>query len=120
MFKSNKVDNTGIVEFNIAGKIDTKGMRKFRKLLKRELVNGRKVKLLGAFNKIPGFKSFKALRETMKMKLLALNALSKYAILTNRKWVENVIELADRLMPSIPMKAFRADQRGEAEKWLLS
>ncbi len=120
MLTSNKLENKGLVEFEINGNIDTQGVQEFSNTLKTELAQGRKVKLMGTFNKIPGFASLKALKETMKMKVLALRALSKYAILTKLKWVRKVVELGDKLLPSIPLRTFTPNQRKEAEEWLLN
>ena len=78
------------------------------------------MKLLGEFNEVPGFKSFKALQATMRMKAMALQGIGRYAVLTNKRWIKKVLQFGDKLMPKIPIKAFRLSQRSEAEAWLTA
>ncbi len=118
MITINNKAKEGMLEFKIQGKIDQEGMENFSNSLHDQVKKGKKIKILGEFNEVPGFESLKAFGTTMKMKVVAIKALSKYAILTKKRWVKNAVRLADKMMPKVPMRVFGPDQRSEALAWL--
>ena len=100
-------------------KTNTLLMEKFAEILEEARQSG-KIRLLGEMNGMPGFEDFKAVTETVKMKFKAINAIGKYAILTDKNWLERLIPLSDFLTPRIPLKHFPTGDRDKAIAWLES
>jgi len=118
MIHLNKIEGTDIYEFSIHGEIDKEGIENFYKLLELKAEQHQKIKLLGTIHEIPGFENFSAFIETIKMKGKAIGNLSKYAILSDRDWLENLMPIGNFLTPGIPLKHFELDEREEAITWL--
>lgn len=117
MLHLKKIKNYDIYSFEISADISEKEMREFMELLETKTAN-KKIKLLGTYTKFPGFENFKAFNETLKLKSKALNCIEKYAILTDKSWLEALLPIGNVLTPNIPMKSFKLDERTEAIEWL--
>jgi len=117
MINLKKIENYDIYSFEVSDDISEKEMHEFMELLETK-ASDNKIKLLGIFKEFPGFENFKAFNETMKLKSKALNTIEKYAILTDKSWVEALLPIGNMLTPNIPMKSFKLDERTEAIEWL--
>ncbi len=117
MLHIKKLEGKDIYSFTIDGKIDTEGMEKLSEILEESKKTG-KIKLLGEMNKMPGFEDFSSVTETMKMKFKAMNAIGKYAVLSDKNWIEKLIPIGDFLTPGLPIKHFKAEDRDNAIAWL--
>lgn len=73
---------------------------------------------MGIINEFPGFENFKAFSETLKMKAKAVSTISKYALLSDKDWVETVLPMGNFVTPGIPIKHFDLDERQAAIAWL--
>ncbi|CAH8285616.1 SpoIIAA-like protein [Mariniflexile fucanivorans] len=118
MINLNKIEGTDIYEFSIDGEIDKEGIENIYKLFQLKSKNSEKIKLLGKIHDIDGFESFKAFGETFKMKAAAITSIDKYAVLSNRHWMETLMPIANFVTPGIPIKYFDLDEREEAITWL--
>lgn len=115
MIKIEKLEEKDIYTFEIEGDIDKNDADKITQLL---LAENRKIKLLGIVKEIPGFEDFKSFSETLKTKMKSVSNISKYAVLTDRDWIENILPIGNFIVPSIPMKVFELDEKGKAIAWL--
>ncbi|RFN60229.1 SpoIIAA family protein [Marixanthomonas ophiurae] len=118
MIKIKKIEGTDIFEFSIDGEIDKESVKDFYKLLELKAEQHQKMKLLGTINEFPSFKDFKAFSSTLKMKVKAIHNIGKYAIISDKEWIETLLPAGDFLTPGIPMKHFDLDEREEAITWL--
>lgn len=118
MILLNRLEEKNIYSFTIKGDINKEDAEDFYKLLEESADKNQKVKLLGVINEYPDFKDFKAFSETMKMKTKAINNIGKYAVLSDKDWVESVMPVGNFLTPGIPIKHFNLDERDEAITWL--
>lgn len=118
MINLKKLEGTDIFEFTIEGDIDKTSVEDFYNLLQVKSEQNEKVKLLGTVHKFPGFEDFKSFSSTLNMKAKAVRNLSKYAILSDRDWVETIMPVGDFITPGIPLKQFDLDERDEAIEWL--
>lgn len=118
MIKLNKVEGTDIFEFLIDGDIDKESVEDFYNLLELKSKSHQKIKLLGVINEFPSFKDFNAFSSTFKMKAKAIGNLGKYAILSDRDWIETLLPAGNFMTPGIPMKHFDLDEREDAIAWL--
>ena len=118
MLKLEKIEGTDIFEFSIDGDIDKESVEEFYKLLELKAEQHQKMKLLGTINEFPGFKDFKTFSSTLKMKVKAVRNIGKYAILSDKEWIETLLPTGNFLTPGIPMKQFDLDERKKAIAWL--
>jgi len=118
MIHLEKIEGTDIYEFSIDGDIDKESVEDFYKLLELKSEQHQKMKLLGIIQEFPGFKDFKAFCETIKMKIKAIRNIGKYAVLSDRNWIEVVLPIGNFVTPGIPIKHFDLDKRDKAIAWL--
>jgi len=117
MLNLKKIENYDIYSFEISGDISEQEMHDFMELLETK-AHDEKIMLLGIYKEFPGFETFKAFNETMKLKSKAIKAIKKYAILTDKSWIEALLPIGNVLTPKIPMKSFKLSERAEAIEWL--
>ncbi|OBX22488.1 MULTISPECIES: SpoIIAA family protein [Bizionia] len=118
MIKIEQLQEKEIYLFKITDDIDQAGAEKFINFLASKADNNEKIKLIGEVRSMPGFESFKAFTETMKLKVKAMGVIEKYAILSNKHWLENIIPIANFLTPTLPIKYFELNERDAAIAWL--
>jgi len=118
MIKLEQLPEKDIYLFKITDDIDKAGAEKFIAFLASKADANEKIKLIGEVRSLPGFESFKAFVETMQLKVKAMGVIKKYAILTNKEWLENVIPIANFFSPGLPIKYFELNNRDAAINWL--
>jgi len=106
--------------FKITGDIDETNVEFFTKTLTDLASKNKKIKLIGEIHSMPGFESFKAFFETMKMKSVALSVIEKYVVLTDADWIGDMVSIGNFLTPGIAIKHFDLGERNKAVNWLLS
>lgn len=117
MLNLKKIKNYDIYSFEISGGISESEMHDFIELLETK-ANTKKIKILGIYKDFPGFENFKAFNETLKLKAKAFNAIEKYAILTDKSWLEALLPIGNAFTPNLPIKSFKLNERAEAIEWL--
>jgi len=120
MIDLQKIEGTNIYTFKIAGEIDSKGIEDMMLLLEIKADEGEQIKMLGEVNEFPTFEDFKSFTETIKMEFKALKGVEKYAIISNKKWIEKILPIGNFFTPNMPIKYFGMNQRKEAIEWLKS
>ena len=119
-----KVEQKGMnrLDIQLSGKLDTEAM----KIALDELVS-----------KSENIENGKMLYEIIDFHLPSLGAIviefsrlpsmcglmkkfDRAAVLTDKKWLKTISEIEGILYPGLEIKAFRRDQKAEAEAWLSS
>jgi hypothetical protein len=118
MIAIEQIANKNIYVFQITEEIDQEGVEKFLSFLAAKAEKGEKMKMIGEVKSFTGFENFKAFTETAEMKLKAASSISKYAVLSDKDWVQTVIPVADLITPNIPIKHFALNERDQAIEWL--
>jgi hypothetical protein len=118
MIRFGKIPNTSVYEFVIDGKLNQHILSEFYDLVKATAAEGKKIRLLGVIESWPGFTDLKAFTTTVKVKLGSLGHIEKYAVVSDKGWLESIMPVSDFLTPGMPVKHFRPSQREEAIEWL--
>lgn len=118
MIRLGKIEGTDIYEFVIDGKLDEATINEFYELIKKTAADGKKILLLGVIESWPGFASFKTFTTTMKLKSKSIGHIEKYAILSDKGWLESIMPISNFLTPGMPVKHFKLNQRNDALEWL--
>lgn len=118
MIEFKKMEDKDIYIFNIIGDIDEKGVHDFYELLSKKALEHKKIKVLGIINEMPGFESFKALSETVKMKFKAIKVIDRYAVLSDKHWIETILPIGNFFSPGVTVKHFSMNNKDEAVSWL--
>lgn len=119
MITINSTLGANIIGFTINGKIDDDGIQAFFNAIKDKSDENGKIRLLGEIEKIGGVEDYKAFFDIIKTKLKTIKALEKYAIVGDMDWLERVSGVMDFMIPNIPIKVFKTNERDTALVWLL-
>lgn len=118
MIAIEQIANKNIYVFQITDDIEKEGVEKFLSFLAAKAEKGEKMKMIGEVKSFTGFENFKAFAEAAEMKLKAASSISKYAVLSDKDWVQTVVPVADLITPNIPIKHFALNERDQAIEWL--
>jgi hypothetical protein len=111
------IEGTNIYSFTLDGKIDEGGMTAFYNILKDKSRVG-KINLMAILKEVDGFDSFKAFTEGLKVDFAAIGNIEKYAIVTDKKWIQKLAEIESIIVPGITIKGFSLHDEEEALSWL--
>lgn len=118
MITITQIENKNIYLFKITDNVDESGTKKFIDFLTEKAENNEKIKMIGEMKSLPGFKNFKTFVETMKMKFKAISVVEKYAVLTDKSWIETIVPVGDFFIPGMEIKQFDLNERDAAIEWL--
>ncbi len=118
MIKLEKISNKNICKFSIDGSLDEESTHKFIELLKEQTKDNQKIKFLGVIKEFPSIENFATIKEIFKLKIEAIKGAEKYAILTDKDWLEKLVPIANFMTPNMPIKVFETDEEEKAIKWL--
>jgi hypothetical protein len=112
-----KIENTNIYEFHSKDKLNEEDAKKLLASFREFRERGEKIRLLGIIDEAP-IPDFSAVDEIFKLKLDSVNVIEKYAIVSDKQWLKNLVPNANFFTPNIPMKTFDTSERDEAIRWL--
>lgn len=108
------------VGFHIDGPVDETGLQRLLSEVEtRKNMHG-KVRILIVFERMGGWDSFRAFWSNLRGKAQLWNAVEKYAIVTDKEWIDRLADMADWVAPQMDIETFRLAQRTEAEAWLAA
>ncbi|BAO56047.1 SpoIIAA family protein [Nonlabens marinus] len=113
-----KIENSNIYEFHAKGKLTENDAKNLMKSFQEFKENNDKISLLGVMEELPWPEDFSSLDELFKLKTASLNVIEKYAILSDKKLMANLVPTANFFTPNMPIKTFDKSQRDEAIQWL--
>jgi hypothetical protein len=79
-----------------------------------------KIRLLGIFEEFEDFESVKQFVQHMQVDHSKVTRLEKYAAISNQRWLAQVLEFENKLVPKIPFRFFKNGKKQKAIDWLLS
>ncbi|MCI5083724.1 MAG: STAS/SEC14 domain-containing protein [Saprospiraceae bacterium] len=109
------IRGTNIYTFVIDDEMDLPGMKTLHKILTEEKD---KVRFMAILKDFEGFDSFKAVIEGIRVDFAAFGKLEKYAIVTDKGWVEKLEKVGNFLSPGIDLKVFKMAEQDIAMEWL--
>ena len=112
------IANTDIYEFQIENNLTKQEAKNLTQSFEEFESRGQKVKLLGVLNDVPTPKNIDSVREIFGMKVSALEVIEKYAVLSEKKWINDWVPIGNFFTPTIPIKTFAMDNRQAAIDWL--
>ncbi|HZJ20004.1 MAG TPA: STAS/SEC14 domain-containing protein [Pricia sp.] len=74
--------------------------------------------LLATFTDFDGFENFDSFLEGLKVDFAAFGNIEKYAIVTDKKWMQQMAKVESALLPGITMKGFDLGEKEKALAWL--
>lgn len=112
--------NGNSYEFTIEGELSEQLMDDFYQLLIETGERHEKINLLAIVESWPSFHSFQNFGKLAKVKSKSLGKIEKYAIVSDRKWVDALFPMANFFSFSMELKHFSKDEYQVAKDWLTS
>ena len=117
MIDIKKLGDKNIYIFDTPKSINEEEAKKFLEFIEMVATKDKKIKMMGVMENFPKFESFMAFMEMMKLKSHVMNLFSKYAIVTDKEWLENVVPIGE-FFTDLMIKQFDLDEKEEAIQWL--
>ena len=111
------MEAAGVIGARISGKIDKPDIERVIAAAKAKFDATEK---LGVYVEVKSFDgiSFEALLEDLKFAFPNLGKFEKEAFVSDKKWIETIAVVSNRLFPNIEIRHFSFDQTAEARKWV--
>ena len=117
MINIKKLDNKDIYVFDTPKSINEVDAENFLDKIESIATKENPIKMMGILESFPKLESFMTLFEMMKLKTKVMPLISKYALITDKDWIENMIPIAD-FFTHMEIKQFDLDEEDEAIDWL--
>jgi len=115
----NKIDDQhNIYEFSLSGDLEDEEIQNLKLAFEEFKRNKEKIKLLGHIKEMPDLEAMKNVGELSSMKIAAYEVIDRYAILTDKEWLEEVIPMANFLTPRMQLMTFESKDLEQAMEWL--
>lgn len=108
-----------VIAISLEGKLTGEGIQEYRNILENKLQNHAQVGIyvdISTFSDINANAMVEGIKADMKV-FSHLNKLSRCAVVSDKEWPQTIMSFAQKLFPSLDMKAFPSRQREEALKW---
>lgn len=106
------------IAFRWSGRITEIEMKSVFSALKEKIKVYGKVSVYQEIESMGGVE-FEAIVEELKfLKEFGLSNISKVAVVTDKKWVQKIAEVEDRIFRKIDIKCFSTDEKNEAVEFL--
>ena len=115
-----KIKNKNVYEFHATEKLTEQDAKNLLKSFKTFNELNQKINILGVIEKIPMPEGLSPINEIFSLKLNATEVIEKYAILSEKNWIDNLVPIAKFFTPSISIKTFDISDREKAIEWLES
>lgn len=106
-----------IVGFRIDGKVDNETFDRMLAEVEDRLTRNEKLRLYVELVSLGGI-GLEALFKDMKFGLGNWRRFEREAVVTDQAWVSKIASVADRLMPSVEVKAFPTGDKEAALAWV--
>lgn len=107
-----------VAAFRLQHYIDEPGLKKVVQEMEEKASQNGKVLLYFEFVSFGGWDSVQSFFDTLKLKFNSWDKIARYAIVTDKEWVQKQSRLANFLTPHFDVKAFNMEQKEEAIAWL--
>ncbi|BDQ36448.1 hypothetical protein SYK_08080 [Pseudodesulfovibrio nedwellii] len=113
-----EIPSTKTVGIKISGKITKDGMEEVIKKVKTTMgKTDERLNIYVELDKWEGF-TLAALYEDIKFALPNMRRFAKEAIVTDKGWITNLVKVSDKLFPSIELRTYTTEEKGEALIWI--
>ncbi|MFT5808666.1 MAG: hypothetical protein ACI9LG_002983 [Moritella dasanensis] len=111
-----EIDNA--VAFQMSGKITEGDMALVLNVAKEKIARHGSIVLFEKINSFSGVE-FSAIIEEFKYLLdVGINNIDKVAILTDKKWIEHIVNIEDKIFKNMDMKCFSLEEQAQAVAFL--
>jgi hypothetical protein len=110
------IDNA--IAYRIGGKITEEEMEQILSLCREKINNGEKLIIYQEVVSIGGAEFDAILTKLRFLMDVGLSHFSRIAVLTQKKWLSNIIDLEDKLFKNIKMKGFLIEEKEKAIAFL--
>ena len=117
MLKFIELNADNVVGFRIDEKIMGKEFDEIATRLEGKMEKHPKVRLYVEVESFEGF-SFEALMKDLKFGLSNWSRFEKEAVVTEKKWMEKLATISDKIVPNIEVKAFSFQEKEQAKEWI--
>ncbi|GAB3823027.1 SpoIIAA family protein [Pontibacter rugosus] len=118
MISTVNFEEDNIVGFKLQDHLAEAGLRKLVQQMEEKAESHDKLFLYFEFLNFGGWDSVQSFFDTLKLKFNSWNKIVKYAIVTDKDWVQKQWRLANFLTPHFEVMAYSLEDRDEAIKWL--
>jgi hypothetical protein len=121
MFKVTRVDENRL-DIEMSGKLNSEQMEKaLDELIEKSegIKNGRMLYDVVDYH-LPSLSAIALEFSRLPSMLSFMKKFDRAAVLTDKTWLKKASEFEGALFPGLEIKAFRRDQKAEADGWLLS
>ena len=115
-------DEPNIIGFRLDGKIDDDGYNRAVAEIQQALDNNHKIRIYAEVEKFGGM-SLEKFFENFKVKFGFLDEFDKFvkgAVVSDKRSLQSMIKLSDKLFPSVKVRYFSYDDRQNALAWVKS
>jgi len=112
-----KIAGTHIYRFVIDERVDEPGVEALYEIFKNEEKDD--IRLMAVLKNFKSYSDINVILSGLKADFSALKKVTKYAILTDKKWVANIAEMEGKIFIKIDVRTFTLTEEHEAMDWLL-
>ena len=106
-----------VVGIRISGKMEKTDIEQAAKAIEDKLTVHDKVSIYAEIESFDGI-SFEALVADIKFALPHLRDFDRQAIVSEKRWIERLVAIGDKLFPSAEVRHFSFDQKDIALRWV--
>ncbi len=106
------------VAFRISGKITESDMAKILSEAKQKIKQHTTIVILEVIESFKGIEIAALVEEFKYLHDVGMSNISKIAVVTDKKWLEKIVSIEDRIFKSIEMKCFSSDEQDSAIAFL--
>ena len=107
-----------LLRFTVDGNIDGKQVQAVVQQVRQAAEEHGAIRLLATIGSIGKLSNVTEFFTTLKQELGLVKHIDKYAIITDKKWLQAVAALENTFLPGMDVKAFTPSQSEEALEWL--
>lgn len=108
-----------IIGVNIEGRIEAEDIDRVTKSIEKRLKQGEKLRIYVEINNWTGM-SLEAFIKDLKFSLQHFQDFEKEAIVSDRRWLENLAAVGNTLFSSVEVKHFTFADKDKAVEWIGS
>ncbi|MEO8399302.1 MAG: STAS/SEC14 domain-containing protein [Ignavibacteriaceae bacterium] len=117
MLQEIKIDAPNVVGAKISGKLNKDDINKIINSIKEKLKTQDKINVYVELETFEGI-SFEGLLDDFKFALPNITKFKKKAVVSDKQWVENWINFANKLFPFAEVKQFSFKEKDKALEWI--
>ena len=110
------IDNA--LAFQLSGKITEIDMSMVLSAAKEKIESHGSIVILEKFNSFEGIEIAAIAEEFKYLFEVGMSNIVKVAILTDKKWIERIVNIEDKIFRNVEMKCFSLEEQAEAVQFL--